>query len=134
LSFEIWEILSFFLFSIAASPAPVSFKMYGHLLSTFVLALSVAASPLSIEHKRDDSNRAAYFLDNNPAGSSIIALKISEDGFLSSPVRISTGGEGLYGKNSGGDAGPDSLFSQDAVVVEQNVWILLNNNQTLRPP
>lgn len=96
--------------------------MYGNLLSTFVLALAVVASPLSVEHKRDGSNRAAYFLDNNPAGSSIITLKISDDGLLSSPLRISTGGYGLYGKNSGGDAGPDSLFSQDAVVVGQNVW------------
>jgi hypothetical protein len=101
--------------------ALVSLKMYGRLLSTFLLALSAAASPFSPEYKRDGTNRAAYFLDNNPAGSSIITLKISEDGLLSSPVRISTGGLGLYGKNSGGDAGPDSLFSQDAVVVEQNV-------------
>jgi hypothetical protein len=109
--------------------------MYGLLLSAFVLALSATASPLSIEHKRDDSNRAAYFLDNNPTGSSIITLQISKDGLLSSPVRISTGGYGLYGKESGGDAGPDSLFSQDAVVVEQNVWLPLRDldDQTSLP-
>jgi hypothetical protein len=96
--------------------------MYGLLLSTFVLALSAAATPLSINHKRDESNRAAYFLDNDPAGSSIITLKISEeDGFLSSPTRISTGGIGLYGVNSGGEAGPDSLFAQGSIVVEQDV-------------
>lgn len=95
--------------------------MYGLLLGTFVLALSATATPLSIHHKRDESNRAAYFLDNDPAGSSIITLKISEDGFLSSPTRISTEGKGLYGVNSGGDAGPDSLFAQDSIVVEQDV-------------
>lgn len=39
----------------------------------------------------------AYFLDNNPAGSSIVALDIGSDGLLSNPVRIATGGKGLYG-------------------------------------
>lgn len=96
--------------------------MYGKLLSTLVLALSATATPLSLNHKRDASNRAAYFLDNDPAGSSIVSLKISEDGYLSSPNRISTGGYGLYGLDSSGNAGPDSLFSQDSLVVEQNVW------------
>jgi len=95
--------------------------MHGKLLGTLVLALSVTAIPLSIHKKRDGSNRAAYFLDNNPAGSSIVSLKISEDGYLSSPSRISTDGYGLYGVDSGGDAGPDSLFAQDSIVVEQNV-------------
>jgi len=95
--------------------------MYGLFLSTFVLALSTTATPFSISHKRDENNRAAYFLDNDPTGSSIITLKISEDGFLSSPTRISTGGIGLYGVDSGGDAGPDSLFAQGSIVVEQDV-------------
>jgi hypothetical protein len=95
--------------------------MYEKLLSTLVLALSVTATPFSINHKRDASNRAAYFLDNNPAGSSIVSLKISEDGYLSSPTRISTGGYGLYGVDSMGNAGPDSLFAQDSLVIEQNV-------------
>jgi hypothetical protein len=95
--------------------------MYGLLLSTFVLALSATATPLSVNYERDESNRAAYFLDNNPAGSSIITLKISDDGFLSSPTRISTGGVGLFGVNSGGEAGPDSLFAQGSIVVEQDV-------------
>jgi hypothetical protein len=49
--------------------------------------------------KRDNpDNRAAYILKNDPAGSSIISLKISvEDGTLSSPVLTSTGGKGLIG-------------------------------------
>jgi hypothetical protein len=95
--------------------------MYGLLLSTFALAFSATATPLSLNHKRDESNRAAYFLDNDPAGSSIITLNISDDGFLSSPTRISTEGVGLYGIDSGGDAGPDSLFSQGSIIVEQDV-------------
>lgn len=43
------------------------------------------------------SKGAAYFLDNNPSGSSIVALRIGSDGLLSNPVRTSTGGKGLYG-------------------------------------
>jgi len=101
--------------------APISFEMYELLFGTFVFALFTTATPLSANYKRDESNRAAYFLDNNPAGSSIITLKISDDGFLSSPTRISTGGVGLYGVNSGGEAGPDSLFAQGSIVVEQDV-------------
>lgn len=55
----------------------------------------VAAATLGA---RDTRQRAAYFLDNDPAGSSIVALKISvDDGTLSQPVRISTGGKGLLG-------------------------------------
>lgn len=53
--------------------------------------------------------RAAYFLDNDPAGSSIVSLKIDiNDGTLSDPVRTSTGGVGSYGfteVNTPGQAG-----------------------------
>ena len=49
-------------------------------------------------------------------------MKISEgDGLLSSPVRTPTGGKGAYGLTAKGPVGPDSLFSQDAVLVEDNV-------------
>ncbi len=101
--------------------------MPSNILKVFWLAAIASASPLSVSlQQRDDdgSNRAAYFLDNNPLnpkGNSIVSLKIGEDGLLSSPVRTYTGGKGLFGLNSNGNAGPDSLFSQDAVVVEQNV-------------
>ena len=95
--------------------------MHLTLLSIFGLLISAGAKPISPE-RRDGQNRAAYILDNDPAGASIISLKISVDnGFLSTPVRTGTGGKGLYGKDSKGDAGPDSLFSQGAIVVEQDV-------------
>jgi hypothetical protein len=98
-------------------------KMHATLFSILGLLISANASPVSPE-RRDGQNRAAYILDNNPAGASVISLKIGiDDGLLSSPVRTWTGGNGLYGKNANGDAGPDSLFSQDAVVVEQDVRI-----------
>ena len=79
--------------------------------------------------QRSNPNRAAYFLDNNPNGSSIVSLKInSQDGTLSDPVRTSTGGKGLQGLNAPATAGAaptpggaDSLFTQDSVVVSQDV-------------
>ena len=65
------------------------------LTSLFIPSL-VSAAAIGL---RDNPNlRAAYFLKNDPAGSSIISLKISvEDGTLSSPVVTSTGGKGLFG-------------------------------------
>jgi hypothetical protein len=46
-------------------------------------------------------SRAAYVLDNNPAGSSIISLQIADDGTISSPLRTSTGGKGLLALTAG---------------------------------
>lgn len=98
--------------------------MHATLFSILGLLISANASPVSPERRDGGQNRAAYILDNDPAGASVISLKIDmDDGLLSSPVRTSTGGIGLYGKNAMGNAGPDSLFSQDAVVVEQDVRI-----------
>ncbi|PSS10538.1 hypothetical protein M430DRAFT_21897 [Amorphotheca resinae ATCC 22711] len=42
---------------------------------------------------RYQCQRAAYFVDNNPAGASIVVLKNSENG---TPVRNATGGIGLF--------------------------------------
>lgn len=81
---------------------------YGCLLvMSLGLALSLSIPP------RHQNNRAAYFLDNDPTGNYIIALKISpEDGTLSSPVRTSTAGTGLAGLVA---------ISQDSVVVSKDV-------------
>ncbi|THV48729.1 hypothetical protein BGAL_0231g00120 [Botrytis galanthina] len=55
----------------------------------------LAASIITRHHSRD---AAAYFLDNNPNGSTIIAMRISqEDGTLSLPTRTSTKGKGMFG-------------------------------------
>lgn len=55
----------------------------------------LAASIITRHHSRA---AAAYFLDNNPNGSTIIAMRISrEDGTLSLPTRTSTGGKGMFG-------------------------------------
>lgn len=98
--------------------------MHATLFSILGLLIAANASPVSHDRRDGGQNRAAYILDNDPAGASVISMKIGvDDGLLSSPVRTRTGGNGLYGKNAKGDAGPDSLFSQDAVVVEQDVRI-----------
>lgn len=79
------------------------FKM--HALSLLLAPVLVSAAAVSSRQWRDDS-RAAYFLDNNPAGSSVISLKIAEDGALSYPVRISTGGKGLLALTAGMNGAP----------------------------
>ncbi|KAL8706557.1 MAG: hypothetical protein Q9201_000430 [Fulgogasparrea decipioides] len=62
--------------------------------------------------------RAAYFQDNDPAGSSIVALEIEpRNGTLSSSVRTSTGGKGLAGLVA---------VSQDSVVVSQDYLFATN--------
>ncbi len=96
-----------------------------HILTYLLIPHLVSAVAIGA---RDDRNRAAYFLDNNPAGSSIISLKISpEDGSLSNPIRTPTGGKGLFGLTASSTGGSpaaglaDTLFTQDSVVVSQNV-------------
>ena len=66
-------------------------------LSLLLPALSAAAPA----YGNPSPKAAAYFLDNNPAGSSIVALAIGSDGKLSDPARTSTGGKGLFGLTAG---------------------------------
>lgn len=68
------------------------------------------------------TGKAAYFLDNDPAGSSIVSMRIDENGLLCDPERTSTHGKGANGMHSTGFKNTaDSLFSQDAVVVSGEV-------------
>jgi hypothetical protein len=87
------------------------FSLYFKLLLATPLGI---ASAFPFRGPQDSRNRAAYFLENDPSGNSIVSLKISEDGTLSSPVRTSTGGSGLSGL---------VVPSQDSVVVSGNVWL-----------
>ncbi|TGO82746.1 hypothetical protein BPOR_0767g00050 [Botrytis porri] len=67
-----------------------------YLFQTFLLTPIVLAASMITRHYSRDA--AAYFLDNNPNGSTIIAMKISrENGTLSLPTRTSTGGKGMLG-------------------------------------
>ncbi|KAL2074889.1 hypothetical protein VTL71DRAFT_8669 [Oculimacula yallundae] len=97
------------------------------LIPQFVSALVI--------DQRDDRNRAVYFLDDDPNGSSIVSLKINPlDGTLSDPLRISTRGKGLPGVVAGASPGSvpvpgaaDPLFSQDSVVVSENKYLFTVN-------
>jgi hypothetical protein len=79
-----------------------------HALSYLLVPSLVSAAAIA---QRDKPNkRAAYFLKNDPAGSSIVSLKISlEDGTLSSPVLTSTGGKGLIGLTASSTGGPPTV-------------------------
>lgn len=94
------------------SQAIPSNMLSSHFLGFIALHVaSVCSSPL--QHNWNSTYQTAYFQDNDPAGSSVIALKISNvDGTLSNPVRTSTGGKGITGALG---------VSQDSVVVSENV-------------
>lgn len=104
-----------------------------HALTYLLVPSLVSAAAIGLRDNDNSGTRAAYFLKNDPAGSSIVSLKISEeDGTLSSPVLTSTGGKGLFGltaSTTGGApaaGGADTLFSQDAVVVSQDYLFTVN--------
>ncbi|KAI1500200.1 hypothetical protein F5X99DRAFT_254780 [Biscogniauxia marginata] len=95
-----------------------------HTLRFASLAASVAVPK---PYSNSTSPRALYFLENDPAGANIVTVKVSNrDGTLSDPIRTSTGGKGLIGLNSQGQAAVDTLFSQDAVVVSGTHLLAVN--------
>ena len=79
----------------------------------FLLLSAALAHGSALTYPRQGHERAAYFQDNDAAGNKLVSLKIDAiDGTLSSPVNISTGGNGLAGLVA---------ISQDSVVVSGNV-------------
>ncbi len=79
-----------------------------HALTYLLAPTLVSAAAIGLRDNPD--NRAAYFLRSDPAGSSIISLKISvEDGTLSSPVVTSTGGKGLFGLSASSTGGAPAV-------------------------
>ena len=71
-------------------------------VSEFVSLLLPAAAAATVI-PRTGTPKALYFLDNNPAGASVVSLQLSDsDGTLSNPVRTSTGGVGLFGLTATG--------------------------------
>ncbi|RFU32215.1 hypothetical protein B7463_g4108, partial [Scytalidium lignicola] len=96
------------------------------MLSRLILLVPTLVSAAALMPRSD--HRAAYFLDNNPAGASIVSLKIDiNDGKLSEPVRTSTEGVGLYGLTAVNTPGvADTLFTQDAVVVSEDYLFTVN--------
>jgi hypothetical protein len=74
-----------------------------HALTYLLIPQLVSAVAIN---GRGNPNRAAYFLNNDPAGASIVSLKINpNDGTLSSPVVTWTGGKGLYGLTASATGG-----------------------------
>lgn len=74
-----------------------------HALTYLLIPQLVSAAALGARHQ---DKRAAYFLDNNPAGATIVSLKISpNDGTLSDPIRTSTGGVGLLALSASSTGG-----------------------------
>ncbi|KAI5918649.1 hypothetical protein F4810DRAFT_561712 [Camillea tinctor] len=91
--------------------------------ASYILGFATLAAGAAVPTRFFNStfHDALYFLENNPAGANIVAIPISSrDGTLSDPIRTPTGGNGLIGLNSQGQAVVDTLFSQDAVVVSGN--------------
>jgi len=68
------------------------------LYQLYLLATAVAAHVI----QRTGAPKAVYFLDNNPAGSSVVSLEVDGEGMLSRPVKTSTGGVGMYSVSAPG--------------------------------
>lgn len=99
---------------------------------TGLLFLTVTlAAPQRWIHDRsghDNGKKAAYFLDNDPSGSSLVSLCIGENGILSSPIRTPTGGYGSITLNATDNlpVPVDSLQSQGSVLVSGNMLFTVN--------
>ena len=91
-----------------------------------LLASAVLASPVVKSQHRQraaQSPSALYFLDNDPAGGSIVSMQIGDNGSISNPQRTSTEGYGLSSLffTTGDDFPVDSTLSQGAVMVKDSV-------------
>ncbi|KAI4262184.1 MAG: hypothetical protein L6R42_002634 [Xanthoria sp. 1 TBL-2021] len=109
-----------------------------YVLSILATASAVVAAPqaLNAAKKKGATPKAIYFMTNDAAENSIVALKVGQDGTLSDGSRTMTGGKGASGVdgNSSMPAGPDALFSQSALKVEGNWMVAVNpgsNTMTL---
>ena len=111
-----------------------------HVLSILAMASAVLAAPYPISSNTLDSRalnhtaadtenaKAIYFMTNDPAGNSIVAMKVNADGTLSEGSITPTGGKGLSGIDGSTNqtAAPDALFSQSALKVEGNTMVAVN--------
>ncbi|KAL8832658.1 MAG: hypothetical protein Q9170_004798 [Blastenia crenularia] len=125
-------------------------------LSVLTIVSAVIAAPLTVDCQTGNSisctsdwktdsvktpavqkgPKAIYFISNNPAGNSIIAMKVGADGTLSEGSSTPTGGKGASAIDgmTNQTAGPDALFSQSALKVEGHMLIAVNpgsNTMTL---
>lgn len=114
-----------------------------YLLSVLATASAIVAAPLpryslqalnarlaqATETKAAPANaKAMYFLSNDPAGNSVVAMKVATDGKLSDGSITPTGGKGMSGIDgkTNKTAVLDGLFSQSALKVEGNMMVAVN--------
>lgn len=73
------------------------------------------------------AKKAIYFLQNNPVGSSLVALEVN-NGQAGNPVRIPTGGNGagVVNATSGQAVMADTLNSQGAVAASKDYIFTVN--------
>ncbi|KAF3920166.1 hypothetical protein AA313_de0204167 [Arthrobotrys entomopaga] len=106
------------------------------LISVTVTALSLTQYALAIPNGYHPGGcppgktaKALYFQTNMPTGNSIVAVPILPNGGLdtSKYTTHATGGNGMAGLGADNTmAGPDSLFSQDSVIVNGNLLFATN--------
>ncbi|KAI4253524.1 MAG: hypothetical protein LQ352_003636 [Teloschistes flavicans] len=103
------------------------------LFGVLISAITVTASPSTdtwpygpFEYK--GIARVLYLMTNDPAGNSIIALKVNHDGTLTDGSITPTGGKGLscIDQRVNRISYPDGLFSQSAVDLKCNTLVAVN--------
>ncbi|KAF2151614.1 hypothetical protein K461DRAFT_321815 [Myriangium duriaei CBS 260.36] len=77
---------------------------------------------------RPQKPAALYFLDNNPAGSSVVSFALGDNGIPTNPVKTATGGVGLISLNAtGSPVAADPLMSQGSVRIYGNLLFTVNS-------
>lgn len=106
--------------TVLAAPHPI--------FSSALNARAANVSAANIPAANTGNATAIYFMTNDPAGNSIIALKINADGTLRDGSITPTGGKGMSGIDGSinATAAPDALFSQSALKVEGNTMVAVN--------
>ena len=111
-----------------------------YILSVFAIASTIFAAPYPIPANALNARaanatagstknaKAIYFMTNDVAGNSIIAMKVAADGTLSDGSTTPTGGKGMSGVDGSTNqpAAPYALFSQSALKVEGNTMVAVN--------
>ncbi|KAF3923277.1 hypothetical protein ABW21_db0201819 [Orbilia brochopaga] len=101
-------------------------------VTAFSLTQYVQASPTGYQSGQCPPGRPAkaiYFQTNSPTGNSVVAIPILPNGGLDTGKYSThaTSGNGSAGiDDKGATAGPDALFSQDSVIVQDNILLAVN--------
>ena len=105
---------------VGAAPYPINPRIATSACSANMKAGGNSAAPANA--------KAVYFLNNDPAGNAVVAMRVAADGTLSDGSTTPTGGKGgsgIEGKTKH-PAAPAALFSQSALKVEGNMMVAVN--------